>query len=137
MTFNAILLSLFSVILCSVSYTQHRDLLSKYRWKNRVILIFSYPENELLVNQRHLLESDPDGIKDRDLITLTIPMDNPGAWQTFIDQHGIEGRFNFFLIGKDGGVKKQSQEVVPLESLYSLIDSMPMRKAEMRRGDQN
>jgi hypothetical protein len=41
--------------------------------------------------------------------------------------------FTLLLIGKDGGEKLRSGEVVSPDRLIRLIDSMPMRKDEMRR----
>ena len=44
-----------------------------------------------------------------------------------------EDTFAVFLIGKDGGIKMRKEKVVPMEEIFRLIDSMPMRQAEMRR----
>ena len=44
--------------------------------------------------------------------------------------------FEVFLLGLDGGIKLRQQEIVKTEKLFSLIDGMPMRKAEIRRKDQ-
>jgi hypothetical protein len=41
------------------------------------------------------------------------------------------GRFQVFLIGKDGGVKLRSEQPVPVQDIFGLIDSMPMRRQEM------
>jgi hypothetical protein len=40
--------------------------------------------------------------------------------------------FEILLIGKDGTVKLRSDKPVSSEDLFALIDSMPMRKREMR-----
>lgn len=40
--------------------------------------------------------------------------------------------FTIVLIGKDGGEKFRSVEPVPADKLFSVIDSMPMRKQEMK-----
>jgi monofunctional biosynthetic peptidoglycan transglycosylase len=49
-------------------------------------------------------------------------------------RHSVaKGDFAVHLVGKDGGIKHRSKTVVALASLYALIDSMPMRQAEMRR----
>ena len=42
--------------------------------------------------------------------------------------------FQLLLIGKDGGVKKRTS-TVSLEEVFSLIDTMPMRRREMRDDD--
>jgi hypothetical protein len=36
------------------------------------------------------------------------------------------------LIGKDGGIKYESNQYVSLIQLFELIDSMPMRQDEMQ-----
>ena len=36
------------------------------------------------------------------------------------------------LIGKDGGQKWRQSEPLDMETLFALIDGMPMRQAEMR-----
>ncbi len=38
------------------------------------------------------------------------------------------------LFGLDGGCKLGQPEVVPLRDVFSAIESMPMRLAELRRG---
>ncbi len=38
------------------------------------------------------------------------------------------------MIGKDGGIKaRYSKDVFDLERIFTLIDSMPMRRAEIRQ----
>ena len=48
---------------------------------------------------------------------------------------GFQGReIQLLLIGKDGGMKtRQSGANLDLERVFELIDSMPMRQAEMQR----
>jgi hypothetical protein len=56
--------------------------------------------------------------------------------QALRTRYGIAAdRFCILLIGKDGGVKLRSDEPVPAESLFALIDAMPMRRQEMRERD--
>ena len=38
------------------------------------------------------------------------------------------------LVGKDGRVKRRRDEPMPPEELWAIIDAMPMRQDEMRRG---
>lgn len=50
--------------------------------------------------------------------------------------YGVQpNTFSLRLVGKDGGVKRSSDTLVSLSEIYELIDSMPMRKREMRRED--
>ena len=43
--------------------------------------------------------------------------------------------FEVVLIGKDGGVKARTDDPNALEDLLALIDTMPMRRTEMRSKD--
>jgi len=45
----------------------------------------------------------------------------------------IPNHFCFWLIGKDGEVKLISNKPVKPEQLFGLIDSMPMRREEMKK----
>jgi hypothetical protein len=40
---------------------------------------------------------------------------------------------NIILIGKDGTIKGKWEKKVSVKEIFDLIDSMPMRKAEIRR----
>lgn len=46
------------------------------------------------------------------------------------------GDFLVILVGKDGEEKLSNKAPVPVDQLERLIDSMPMRKNEMRQGQQ-
>ena len=59
------------------------------------------------------------------------------AWSGLIErdfmiQTRFEGRpFSVSLIGKDGGEKLHRQQPVTPEEIFALVDTMPMRRAEM------
>lgn len=124
--------TLLFLLMTVSAHSQENDPLKKYRWKKRVILLFAPTADEPeLLRQKKILAGDTAGIRDRDLVIHTILPDTP--WQFLRDEYSIRESFTFILIGKDGGVKKRSSSAVSRESLYSLIDSMPMRQAEMKR----
>ncbi len=58
------------------------------------------------------------GLQERDLVIVTQPA----------------AAFRIRLVGKDGGVKLDQSTLVEVPTLFSLIDAMPMRQAEMSRG---
>lgn len=58
-----------------------------------------------------------DGLLERDLRLVT--------------REGATG-FRVRLVGKDGGVKLDSSAPVSVADLFTLIDAMPMRRAEQR-----
>lgn len=45
--------------------------------------------------------------------------------------------FVVLLIGKDGSEKYRNNKPIDIKTLFSLIDSMPMRKDEMKRKSRN
>lgn len=134
---NSILLALMMLCFCSITYGQNDDLLRKYQWKNRVILLYTPSTGqEMLRKQQEILAKEEAGLKDRDLVVLEITPESGKSFQQIQSRYNLKDSFTFVLLGKDGGVKKQSDELVSLEVLFSLIDSMPMRQSEMRRKDQ-
>jgi hypothetical protein len=44
--------------------------------------------------------------------------------------------FAVVLVGKDGGEKRRSNDVVAVEELFAQIDAMPMRQSERRRAGE-
>lgn len=134
---NSILLALMMLCFFGITYGQNDDFFKKYQWKNRVILLYSPSTGqEMLRKQQEILDEDEAALKDRDLVVLHITPESGNSFQQIQSRYNLKDSFTFVLLGKDGGVKKQSEELVSLEALFSLIDSMPMRQAEMRRKDQ-
>lgn len=118
--------------------------LSDYRWENRILLIFSDSEsNESYQEQLKAVEEHQEGIKDRDLIVISVfskagsniegtEITQESAEELRNDYRDEDEPYTFILIGKDGTVKMRSNEVVPVEELFRRIDSMPMRQREMQ-----
>ncbi len=131
------LIPLIFVVMCSYSYTFAQDPLKKYRWNNRIVLLFANsPDNDFLIRQEKILEKEAEGMKDRDLLVIRILPESEKQLQELRGKYKTRDSFTFVLIGKDGGEKKTSYSPVQTDELFALIDSMPMRKAEMRNEDQ-
>ena len=102
--------------------------LSRYLWKNRIILTFADDEDhpDLIKLKAEMKENNCE-ILNRDLLHLHLSNDGKtGNHITTNDQS-----FRILLIGKDGGIKYESNQYVSLIQLFKLIDSMPMRQDEM------
>jgi len=139
-----LLLLTFSIVSCMQAQDNP---LAKHRWEHRVILVFA-PASESADFQQQLdiLGSDPAGMKDRDLFVYHI-FPQGGATseeenlatetaQALRQRYRIEpSEFTTILVGKDGGEKLRTEEPLPLQKLFDTIDAMPMRQAEMRRGN--
>lgn len=117
--------------------------ISKHQWKDRLILLFSNtPENAAAVEQLALFKDNVREMKERDLLIYrihpeqVIGPDKESKLNTewFYKYYKVgKDEFNVILIGKDGGEKLRSEALIPPEKIFELIDSMPMRRAEMRR----
>ena len=122
--------------------------LGGYKWKNRLLFVFSPAESHAdYKTQKTEIEDQMSEVEDRDLTVFTVLAEGESnigkstmsdkASEYLRNQFGIEsGQLTVILIGKDGGEKLRSKGHVPMEEIFSLIESMPMRQAEMReRGD--
>lgn len=113
--------------------------LSAYRDKNRVLLVFTPSEKDAAyTEQGRLWQSERAGFEERQLVVVPVLADaaraagdTPGALQK---KYGIEPKtFAVVLLGKDGHDAYRASRPVKGASLYEVIDSMPMRKDEMKR----
>ena len=103
--------------------------LSRYLWKNRVILTFADDEDhpDLIKLKAEMKENECE-ILNRDLLHFHFNNDGKtGNLTTKSDRS-----FRILLLGKDGGIKYESKRSVSLIQLFELIDSMPMRQDEIQ-----
>ncbi len=139
---------LFIQFFIIISFMSHHNLpelrLNNYKWENRIILIFSDADNPQYRKQADKLLNDKPGLIDRDLLVFHIDKKSPIKEllhsNEFDPDSNLRSRFDVpdsdfyvLLIGKDGGVKYRDDSPLAREKLYSIIDAMPMRQAEMRR----
>jgi hypothetical protein len=119
--------------------------LDAFKWKNRLIFLFApHADDPMLEALRREISSRPQAVKERDLVIFEIlesgdsrmdatPID-PQTATLLRERFGIPPKtFTLVLVGKDGGVKLRQNGTVELEAVFALIDSMPMRRNEMRR----
>ena len=106
--------------------------MESYLWKNRVVLIFgdkSYGYQEK--KQLRAFTSFTKEIEERDMIILA-PKKNER--RALLEKFRLNDSFSgLILVGKDGGIKLNQSLVVEPKTVFDLIDSMPMRKSEMRK----
>ena len=103
--------------------------LSRYLWKNRIILTFADDEDHPdLIKLKVEMKENSCEILNRDLLHFHFSNDGKtGNQTTTIDQS-----FRILLIGKDGGINYEIKRSVSLIQLFELIDPMSMRQAEMQ-----
>lgn len=105
--------------------------------KSRVVMVYcpKTSDAEFKLQKKWLSEVGKD-ILERDLCVI----DCVESALSTEDANHLKARFNyspnhfcFWLIGKDGEVKLISNKPVKPEHLFGLIDSMPMRREEMKK----
>lgn len=119
--------------------------LATYRWQNRLVVIFSPSENHPFFRQQMaLLQNQTAELQDRDLLLIQVLEEGPSqiAGQP-LSQASVDhlqqtfavaaDRFRVLLIGKDGTAKRQTEQPILPQDLFTQIDSMPMRQREMRQ----
>jgi hypothetical protein len=112
-------------------------LLGPYRWKNRILVVYNTGD-EFKKSQKEILEQDIPGLLDRDIIVLGLggvhepyKIVNSSDLNELKKAHEI-GESSIALFGKDGTVKAIWNRTVSISELFDIIDSMPMRRREMR-----
>ena len=106
--------------------------LKDHLWKNRVIITFSasVKEPERLALQKQM-EEKACAFTDRNLVHIDL-LQGSEDFDEMSQQFAVSSSgFQLLLLGKDGGVKLRSS-TASLEDIFSLIDTMPMRRSEMR-----
>ena len=94
-------------------------------------------DDERLARMERALEQHATAVSDRDLVVHRAAGgaasgggDDPAGLRDAWDVP--PEAFCLILVGKDGGEKLRRSEPVDLEDIFALIDSMPMRRREMR-----
>ena len=98
--------------------------LAQYQWQRRVILLCGDHNSDTYQNQLNILSAEEleAELADRKLILIKDSED-----------HCNDEDFKIVLYGLDGGVKLSSSTAVKAIEIFELIDSMPMRRAEIMR----
>jgi hypothetical protein len=139
------------MLLSPLSTRADPDPLSAYRWKHRLLVVY-VPDTEsgraTLRTFRASVDERMEDVLARDLLIVPVgDLPRPeDALRPAVDvgapgrshvrrRFGLQGpEVQLLLIGKDGEMKaRQSGAMLDLERVFELIDSMPMRRAEMQR----
>ncbi|WP_299705459.1 DUF4174 domain-containing protein [uncultured Pontibacter sp.] len=111
--------------------------IEEYKWKNRVLLIFAPDQNNAhLSEQSGEIGRNMQGMRERDLMVLELtPLGkHAGQRKELLAKFDVEdSAYTLILLGKDGLEKYRSQQPVPMEEIFKIIDQMPMRRQEMRK----
>ena len=121
--------------------------MEKHRWENRILIVKTKKEqSEKYQKQIAAFNAATAQLKDRKLVLYQIV----GSSYQLTDYKKVaqketgelsaevaellseEHPFEVILIGLDGGIKLQKTDLLTKEELFNRIDSMPMRRAELK-----
>ncbi|MFC3415426.1 DUF4174 domain-containing protein [Algoriphagus hitonicola] len=106
---------------------------------------FSLGKRVLILRDVQLGEINEDDFKERKLVYVQFLSDTlsatnfegeiePESFKEFLDIRPTE---NWFLIGLDGGLKSKGSKLPKISDIFRIIDAMPMRQSEMRKGKKD
>lgn len=140
----------FTCLLLSNLYGQD---LQKHKWENRILIVKTTTATlEVYKSQLNEFVHSYEDLRERKLVLYQIVDDkykfidfqkkeDDSLWEKtnnsdeqFFDE---ADSFKIILIGLDGGVKLEKRAILKREELFELIDSMPMRRAELRKQRTN
>lgn len=149
-------LSIYTIALfIMLSVSGNQDAMSivvdfdQFKWRNRLLFLFASERNDPFFRDLKGEISDrKNEVDDRDLVVFEILESGPSRMDTTqIDPRTAaslrkhfdltQKTFALILLGKDGGIKLKRNDRVKLDEIFALIDSMPMRKDEMRQKGQS
>ena len=137
-------LFLFSVMML-LAYSSMSQDLAHYRWKNRLLIIQADQAHQHTLQKQLLMLDDKKGLAERKLVIISMSPeyytirdfahsdDQHTERKTLIPGHELSRSFEIKLVGLDGGIKLEKESTITQDELFSIIDGMPMRRAELRR----
>lgn len=138
-------LLLITLILIAQTNSIKGQNLKSHRWNDRVLLVITDSETNLLFQQQmQSLEVHRNALDNRKLIVYQV---TSKAFKTgfvasdiWIKSSNLYSSFNseslsfkVVLIGLDSRIKLDQNEFISIEKLCNTIDRMPMRRAELSR----
>lgn len=125
------------LLMVTPSFLQAQKL-SDYTWKHRIIILSDTDaEFENAKPALTSISAYKEKLKDRDIILFLHR--NGQFYSTGLKPVGVKTTASipknftgYLLIGKDGGIKAKKSYPIHPEAIFTLIDGMPMRQAELR-----
>jgi hypothetical protein len=140
---------MFIIIMLSLISPIQPSGLDAYLWKNRIVIQFT---KCITASQEDLWVTQVEEINERDIVVVLISLEKEeirilndsdkllkGDFLRYqlmgmlISELNLEQEQKIFLIGKDGGLKWEGSVHSDLQIIFDKIDTMPMRRSEIKR----
>ena len=102
--------------------------------KRQLLLFTQNKDTGLAEKQLAIWKEAQVEMEERDL-TITVITGNDLLYKKYKVDSQTE--FTVILLGKDGGEKLRTQNLLTTNKLFALIDAMPMRRQEMQKKEKN
>ncbi len=102
--------------------------------KRQLLLFTQNKDTGLAEKQLAIWKEAQAEMEERDL-TITVITGNDLLYKKYKVDSQTE--FTVILLGKDGGEKLRTQNLLTTNKLFALIDAMPMRRQEMQKKEKN
>ncbi len=133
---------------CTFAVSAEADTLLQYAWRQRPLIVISPIRNDpRFKKQESEFSNTGPALLERAIVLIEIVGDQvdtkhgpsaSGEAAALRKRLGIKrDEFSVVLLGKDTRVKLRSSEPVSAAAIFSLIDSMPMRRQEMRTQERD
>ncbi len=136
---------LFFYLIClTMSMALTGQNLKEHQWKNRLVLIItSDSESETYTSQIEAFNINGQEFDERKLIIYKVSPNkykvensDDNSWvsdsKLYTLYNSNDKDFKIILIGLDGHIKIEQSELLTTKDLFATIDSMPMRRSELR-----
>ena len=106
------------------------DYINSFSWNKRIVLLISKTTDIHLINETDLFfKINSCENETRNLKYIRIVGDEINK---YIIPDRYKNKYGIWLIGYDGEDKSHSTDISLLKEIYDIIDSMPIRKKEMK-----
>jgi hypothetical protein len=104
---------------------------AQFNEQRKILLFAKSGTDSLLGRQLTILQAGAEGLADRDMVYAVItPASDSNLYKKMMNNNT---GFLLALYGKDGGLKFTATKPIGLRQLYGIVDSMPMRREEIKR----
>ena len=132
------------ILITTMAMTLNGQNLKEHLWEYRIVLIItSGSESETYTSQIEAFNINSQEFDERKLIIYKVlpnkyKVENSedNSWvsdsRLYALYNSNDKDFKIILIGLDGNIKIEQSELLTTKDLFATIDSMPMRRSELR-----
>ena len=108
--------------------------INSFSWNKRIVLFIAKEKYTHLINETdNFFKNNICKNEARNLLYIRIVGDDINK---FVIPDRYKNKYGIWLIGYDGGNKLYSNDTALLKDIHNIIDTMPIRKREMKEQNE-